>query len=110
MPADTGADGAQQVGCMGGSEASGQKVYSSWHSHRVDLDCDGRWSCHIGVTFGTIEMIGDRPLVRHGATYEDLSERWYMTDSAARAAQSDVLCAMAAGLLHQAARLREAAK
>lgn len=89
---------------------AGQKVYSSWRSDRIDLDRDGRWSCVIGVTFGTIEMIGDRPLVRHGATYEDLSERWYSTDAAARAAQADVLCEMAAGLLEQAARLREAAK
>ncbi len=110
MPADTGTDGAQQVGCMGGSEAAGQKVYSSWRSDRIDVDRDGRWSCMIGVTFGTIEMIGDRPLVRHGATYEDLGERWYTTEAAARAAQADVLVDMATGLLEQALRLREAAK
>lgn len=89
---------------------AGQKVYSSWRSDRIDLDRDGRWSCVIGVTYGTVEMIGYRPLVRHGATYEDLSERWYTTAEAARAAQADTLCEMAAGLLEQAARLREGVK
>lgn len=110
MSADTATDGT--VGDVGasGHPAAGTRVYSSWRSDRIDVDRDGRWSCVIGVTYGTVELIGDRPLVRHGATYEDLGERWYTSEEAARAAQADTLCEMAAGLLDQAKRLREAQK
>ena len=110
MSADTAAYGAQQVGCVGGSEATGQKVYSGWLDGRVDVNRQGTWEAGIGLTLGTIELIGDRPLVRHGATYEDLGELWYATEAAALAAQADVLVEMAAGLLDQATRLRAAAR
>lgn len=86
--------------------AAGQRVYSSWRSDRIDRGRDGRWSCIVSVTYGTVEMIGDRPMVRHGATYEDWSDRWHTTEAEARAAQADVILEMAAGLLEQAARLR----
>lgn len=107
MQTDHGTDGIGTADCASSHPAAGTKVYSSWRSDRIDRNRDGKWTCLIGVTFGTVEMIGDRPLVRHGATYEDLGDRWYTTEGAARAAQADVLVEMAAGLLEQAARLRE---
>lgn len=106
MQADHGADGAGKVGCLESRPESGQKVYHSWRGDRVQLT-HGRYEVYVDVTVGTVEMVGDRPLVRHGAVYEDMSELWYATKADAMAAQAGVIEEMAAGLLEQAKRLRD---
>lgn len=113
MQADGGTDGTESghaVAAADPAAAAGQRVYSSWLDGRIDRVYGGRWEAGIGVTFGTVELIGDRPMVRHGATYEDWSDRWHTTEAEARAAEADVILEMAAGLLEQAARLRAGAE
>lgn len=108
MSADTAAYGTQRDDGVAGDPAVGSTVYHSFCSERVEQQ-DGQYQVFIHVTTGRVEQIGDRPMVRHGAVYEDLDDTWHSTEAAARAAQAQVIRDIAGGLLQQADRLSEVA-
>lgn len=108
MSADTATDGHERDDGVACDPAAGQRVFRPWMSSTVSQS-SGRWEVYVGVKQGTVEMIGDRPLVRHGPVYEDM-DGWHATAEAARASEAGRLRVIAADIISQATRYEEEAQ